>query len=207
MYPIALDLARIPILLAGAGELVTRRLAQLKKAGAAHITVFEGQLPASADIASHSLVLVAGLPREVAEKIIAEAHALGKLVNVEDISDLCDFYFTANVQRGDLVIAVSTSGASPTLARKIRDVIARMFGEEWATRVRELSDLRKSLKAKGTPMTEVVAATERRLEEKGWLPSSPSPLVGEGRDGGAGERTPSLTLPHQGGGNKRTDAA
>lgn len=169
MYPIALDLTRVPVLLAGSGELVTRRLAQLKEAGAAQVTVLEGRLPTAEDIRAHSVILIAGLARDLAEKIVTEARAQKKLVNVEDINDLCDFYFTANVTRGDLVIAVSTSGASPTLARKIRDAIADMFGEEWAGRVRELSDLRKSLKSAGASMKEVIEKTERHLQEKGWL--------------------------------------
>ena len=169
MYPIALNLTRTPILLVGQGELVARRLAQLKDAGAAHVGVFENTLPDAEDIAKHSIILVAGLAREVAEKIVTEARLQKKLVNVEDINDLCDFYFTANVTRGDLIIAVSTSGASPTLARKIRDMIALQFGEEWKERVSELSDLRRNLKATGASMKEVIEKTERYLREKGWL--------------------------------------
>ncbi len=169
MYPIALNLTRIPVLLAGQGELLTRRVTQLTDAGARKLTVLDGHLPTRDDIRSHSVILVAGLPREVAEKIVREARAQGKLVNVEDINDLCDFYFTANVKRGDLIIAVSTNGASPTLARKIRDAIAAQFGEEWAGRVRELSDLRKTLKTAGASMKEVIEKTERHLKDKGWL--------------------------------------
>jgi precorrin-2 dehydrogenase/sirohydrochlorin ferrochelatase len=169
MYPIALDFTRIPVLLVGSGELVTRRLAQLKEAGATQVTVLEGELPSAEAIKNHSVILIAGLPRAVAEKIVQEARTQQKLVNVEDINDLCDFYFTANVTRGDLVIAVSTSGASPTLARKVRDFIAAQFGEEWASRVRELSDLRKTLKNTGASMKEVIEKTELHLKDKGWL--------------------------------------
>ena len=117
-----------------------------------------------------AVIMVAGLPREQAEQIVELAHAAGKLVNVEDINDLCDFYFTANVRRGDLVIAVSTSGASPTLARKIRDIIAGMFGEEWASRTQEIFQARKRWKAEGSDMKNVVENTDRMLAQKGWLP-------------------------------------
>jgi precorrin-2 dehydrogenase/sirohydrochlorin ferrochelatase len=102
-------------------------------------------------------------------KLASQARALGKLVNVEDVNDLCDFYFTANIRRGDLVIAVSTSGASPTLARKVRDAIATRFGPEWEARVKELSALRLSLKAGGASLREVMDSTESYLQEKGWL--------------------------------------
>lgn len=160
MFPVALDLKRIPIFLTGQGELLTRRRAQLEQYGATQLVE---------NMERASIVMVAGLPGEEAEKIVNQAHALGKLVNVEDINDLCDFYFTANVVRGDLIIAVSTSGASPTLARKIRDRIATFFGEEWADRMKEISALRHDWKKQGRGMKEVVEATERHAKENGWL--------------------------------------
>lgn len=165
MFPIALDLTKIPVLLVGSGELLARRLQYLQEAGAAQVTVKENISPE--DMVGAAVVMVAGLPRAQAEEIVQQARAAGKLVNVEDINDLCDFYFTANVRRGDLVIAVSTSGASPTLARKIRDRIASLFGEEWAARVREIADLRKNWKAEGDDMKTVVAKTEQHIV--GWL--------------------------------------
>jgi len=167
MFPIALDLTRVPILLAGSGELLHRRRKQLEEYGAARLTVKE--IPSREDIENAAIVMLAGLPREQAEPIVYACHAAGKLVNVEDINELCDFYFTANVRRGDLVIAVSTGGASPTLARKIRDAIARMFGEEWAERVRETFELRQKWKAQGKDMREVMEYTEQHVKEKGWL--------------------------------------
>jgi precorrin-2 dehydrogenase / sirohydrochlorin ferrochelatase len=185
MFPIALDLTRIPVLLAGHGELIERRLTYLDEAQAKRVTVFSPKpshalkqlagsrlierLPEAGDITQNTIILLAGLPRETAEKMVSWARTVGKLVNVEDVNDLCDFFFTANVRRGDLIIAVSTSGASPTLARKLRDSIATRFGEEWEGRVKEMSSLRKSLKAKGASMREVLEASERYLIEKGWL--------------------------------------
>jgi precorrin-2 dehydrogenase / sirohydrochlorin ferrochelatase len=185
MFPVALNLKHIPIVLVGQGELLLRRLAYLDEDNAAHVRVFSPQasaelkekagnrllerLPTQAEVSSASIVLAAALERAQAEEIAGWARAAGKLVNVEDVNDLCDFYFTANVRRGDLVIAVSTSGASPTLARKVRDAIAARFGAEWAGYVRELSELRLSLKARGASMKEVIDATEGHLAEKGWL--------------------------------------
>ncbi len=168
MYPIALNLTRIPILLIGQGELVTRRLAQLEAAGATQVAVREAF--DAGDLKNATVVMVAGLAREQAEAIATAARAAGKLVNIEDVNDLCDFYFTANVTRGDLVIAVSTSGASPTLARKIRDRIAALFGEEWSARVHEISQYRLRLKSEGADMKTTINATEDFLQKKGWMP-------------------------------------
>jgi precorrin-2 dehydrogenase/sirohydrochlorin ferrochelatase len=185
MLPVALNLKHIPILLVGQGDLLLRRLAYLDEDAAAHVRVFSAQasaelkekagdrlterMPTQAEVSSASIVLAVALERAQAEEIARWARAAGKLINVEDINDLCDFYFTANVRRGELVIAVSTSGASPTLARKVRDAIAARFGVEWAGYVRELSELRLSLKSRGSSMKEVIDATEAHLAEKGWL--------------------------------------
>jgi precorrin-2 dehydrogenase/sirohydrochlorin ferrochelatase len=173
MYPIALNVAKILILLVGKGDLVSRRLQMLRDAGATHVTVQE---TASADdIAKHNIVMVAGLPRAEAEHIASLARAAGKLVNVEDVNDLCDFYFTANVRRGDLIIAVSTSGASPTLARKIRDYIANIFDAAWEGRVAEAAEKRAAWKKEGKTMREMMAASEALIDEKGWLKNSVIP--------------------------------
>lgn len=97
------------------------------------------------------------------------ARAAGKLVNVEDMNELCDFYFTANMKRGDLLIAVSTGGASPTLARRIRDYIADKIGKEWENRVVEIADFRKKLKEDGKTTAQVLEASDEFLQKKGWL--------------------------------------
>jgi precorrin-2 dehydrogenase / sirohydrochlorin ferrochelatase len=188
MFPVALDLTRIPVLLAGQGELVLKRLAYLDEAGATQVRVFSPapsdllkaaagerlapRLPDADELRDFRLILLGGLERSVAEPLVHAAHALGRLVNVEDVNDLCDFYFTANIRRGDLVIAVSTSGASPTLARKMRDYIAAKIGPEWSARVQELAQLRQKMKKEGASMRDIMDTTERHLVEKGWLPGN-----------------------------------
>lgn len=169
MFPVAFDVTRIAILLIGSGELLKRRLAQLQDAHATRVTIFEGKLPNADDIKNHHVIMVAGLERAQSETIAKEARGQGKLVNVEDVNELCDFFFTANVRRGKLLIAVSTGGASPTLARKVRDKIAALFGAEWAGRTDELAHARLQWKAQGAGMKEVLENTERYLEDKGWL--------------------------------------
>lgn len=181
MYPVALNLTKIPVLLVGKGELVTRRLVMLQEAGATDVTVVEEA--SAADIAKASIVMVAGLPREEAEQTATAARLTGKLVNVEDVNDLCDFYFTANVRRGDLIIAVSTSGASPTLARKVRDAIGKIFGPEWVERTALSKQKRIEFKVQGKNMREMMRASETFLNEQGWLePCKPSCRLGRKDD-------------------------
>ena len=169
MFPIALNVATLPILLVGKGKLLQKRLDQLEEAGAKHVTVMDDGLPSKDVIAAHRVVMVVALSREESQQIADEARALGRLVNVEDVSDLCDFYFTANVRRGDLLIAVSTGGASPTLAKKIRDTIAAHFGEEWNEYTQLIASQRNQWKDAGKNMKEIAALSENWLAEKGWF--------------------------------------
>jgi len=167
MYPIALDLKAVPVLLVGKGDAFIKREEKLRAAGA-------GQLKTSHefneyDLEDAAVVMVAGLSYENSRHIAERVRAARKLVNVEDVNDLCDFYFSAQVTRGDLSISISTGGASPTLAKRVRDKVASLFGEEWAGRTQEMKDHRNALRADGKNMKEVAAASEAFLDQKGWL--------------------------------------
>lgn len=167
MFPIALDLSKIPLLLIGKGEAFEKRKAQLIDAGAGKLICRESFN--AYDLDDVSIVLVAGLDVAASEIIAHEARAEGKLVNVEDMNELCDFTYTAHIRRGDLLIAVSTGGASPTFAKRVRDNIATLFDEKWAGYTQMMKELRQELKAKGGTMKSIMAASEKFLDEKGWF--------------------------------------
>lgn len=170
MFPVALDLTRVAVLLVGRpGRMLERRKAQLAEVSAKNVTLLEAGLPTDEQVKNAGVVMACGLPPEEAKQLSQQAHAFGKLINVEDVIELCDFYFTANVRRGDLLIAVSTGGASPTLARRVRDYIGRRFGAEWAEHTKEMAQERNALRAKGAGMKEVLDASDALLERKGWL--------------------------------------
>jgi precorrin-2 dehydrogenase/sirohydrochlorin ferrochelatase len=65
------------------------------------------------------------------------------LVNVMDDVPNCDFASPAVVRRGELVLAISTGGRSPALARKVREELERRFGAEWAELLEVLRDVRR----------------------------------------------------------------
>ena len=69
------------------------------------------------------------------------------LCNVVDVPDLCDFFYPSIVRRGDLQIAVSTAGQSPSLAQKIRQQLEKQFGPAYAAWVAELGETRKLILA------------------------------------------------------------
>jgi precorrin-2 dehydrogenase/sirohydrochlorin ferrochelatase len=81
------------------------------------------------------------------ELIFQEANARRILCNVVDVPEQCDFYYPAVVQRGDLQIAISTSGQSPSLAQRIRRQLERQFGLGYTQWVAELGETRRKVLA------------------------------------------------------------
>ena len=69
----------------------------------------------------------------------------GILVNVVDKPEFCSFIVPASVMRGDLCISISTGGASPALARNIREYLERQFGEEYDEFTKLLSEMRRKM--------------------------------------------------------------
>ncbi len=184
MLPVVLDLARVPVALAGRGARALNRLHQIEADGVARARIFSDapspalaahagdrlvpRLPAAADLAGSRVVFIAGLPAEESGEVAAAAYAAGALVNVEDQRGWCDFHSPALVRRGDLLIAVSTNGRSPALARRVREWLEAAFPESWAARVTELARLRRRLRAHGLG-AEVTHATDAVIARRGWL--------------------------------------
>ena len=76
--------------------------------------------------------------------VAREARDRGVLVNVMDDIPNCDWSAPSIVRRGDLVLAISTGGASPALAKKLRLQLSAAFGEEWAEVLAVLRDVRQA---------------------------------------------------------------
>jgi precorrin-2 dehydrogenase/sirohydrochlorin ferrochelatase len=77
------------------------------------------------------------------EAIAHAARDRGVLVNVMDDIPNCDFAAPAVVRRGELVVAISTGGRSPALARKLREELEQRFGVEWAELLEVLREVRR----------------------------------------------------------------
>jgi len=98
---------------------------------------------ALADLEGTFLAIVATASRALNGSIYREAQQRGVLCNVVDDPEYCDFYYPAVVRRGDLQIAISTNGQSPSLAQKLRQQLERQFGPGYARWVAELGETRK----------------------------------------------------------------
>lgn len=92
-----------------------------------------------ADLEGCFLAIAATSDTELNTRIFKDAEAQSMLVNVVDVPQLCNFILPAILRRGPLSIAISTSGASPALAKRMKAEADRMFGSEYA-RLAELLD-------------------------------------------------------------------
>ena len=101
----------------------------------------------SSDLDGAFLAIVATASRSLNELVYHEAQRRGVLCNVVDVPEYCDFFYPAVVRRGDLQIAISTSGQSPSLAQKLRQQLERQFGPAYETWVEELGETRRLILA------------------------------------------------------------
>jgi precorrin-2 dehydrogenase / sirohydrochlorin ferrochelatase len=97
----------------------------------------------SSDLEETFLAVVATASRALNASIYREAQRRGVLCNVVDVPEYCDFYYPAVVKRGDLQIAISTNGQSPSLSQKLRLQLEKQFGPAYARWVAELGETRR----------------------------------------------------------------
>jgi precorrin-2 dehydrogenase / sirohydrochlorin ferrochelatase len=99
------------------------------------------------DLDGKFLAVIATASNGLNQFIYREAEHRGVLCNVVDVPEYCDFFYPAVVHRGDLQIAVSTAGQSPSLAQKLRQQLERQFGPEYETWVGQLGETRRLILA------------------------------------------------------------
>jgi precorrin-2 dehydrogenase/sirohydrochlorin ferrochelatase len=169
MFPLMLDITRVPIMVVGAAA---SRLDMLREYGATDLHVFETAPPTPDDFArlKPHLVFIADLEDSDAAKLRDAAHAVGAFVHVQDRITLCDFHLPARLRRGHLQIAVSTDGKAAGLSRLIREHLeAHLFGPEWGDRVDELAAARRKWKTEGMTMKELARTMAAFVAARGWL--------------------------------------
>lgn len=175
-YPIIMDLTGQKCLVVGGGEVALRKATSLVEAGA-EVTIIAPDLHPSlrelgntriqersqreGDISGYTLVFAATGDRETNQAISDEAKANSIPVNVVDDPELCSFIVPACVRRGDLLIAITTSGASPMLSKKIRLELEECYGPEYAEFVSLLRELREVVKNRYTEQQDREAAFDR----------------------------------------------
>jgi precorrin-2 dehydrogenase / sirohydrochlorin ferrochelatase len=99
------------------------------------------------DLDGKFLAVAATASNSLNKLIHGEAQQRGVFCNVVDVPEYCDFFYPALVRRGDLQIAISTNGQSPSLAQKLRQQLERQFGEGYAAWVEQLGETRRLILA------------------------------------------------------------
>lgn len=165
LFPMFMKLAGKRCLVVGAGRIGEPKIASLLETGARIHVVAIGASDAvrdwarsgkislelraftAEDLRETFLAVVATASRSLNESIYREAQRHGVLCNVVDDPEYCDFYYPAVVRRGDLQIAISTNGQSPSLSQKLRQQLERQFSPAYARWVAELGETRKHVLA------------------------------------------------------------
>jgi len=200
LFPIFLKLEELELLLVGAGKVGLEKLsAILQNAPASSVTVVASvisppvkQLAESfprvkliersfepEDLDEKEIVIIAVDDKTTSNYIRVLSKQKKLLVNVADNPELCDFYLGSIVEKGNLKIAISTNGKSPTIAKRMREQLTELIPDEiegvidqlhtirqdlkgdFADKVRQLDDLTKLLSAKQEKLEEVVKPAGR----------------------------------------------
>jgi len=166
LFPVFLKLNELHTVLIGAGNVGLEKLtAVLQNSPEASVTVIalailpDVHLLAAAyngvrivqkefsdtDLDKADIVITATNNSELNKFIRQSAHDRKLLINVADKPELCDFYLSSIVKKGDLKIAISTNGKSPTIAKRLKEVLNESLPDELDTTLQQMSELRNSL--------------------------------------------------------------
>ena len=162
-YPVNLDILNRKCLIVGGGSVGTRKVLTLLDCGAIVTVVSpdateklleladngsirrEKRFYLASDLDGMFLVIGATDNEELNRQISADAEKLNMLCNIADRPEVCNFILPAIVNRGDLVISISTSGKSPAFAKKLRKELEKQFGVEYAEFLRLMGAIREKL--------------------------------------------------------------
>ncbi|MBI1884043.1 MAG: bifunctional precorrin-2 dehydrogenase/sirohydrochlorin ferrochelatase [Chlamydiae bacterium] len=162
-YPIFLDLKGKDCVIFGGGEIAYRKTKSLIDCGA-RVSVYAPEAISEIEVLAHDgriifekkqyepddlvgafLVIASTNQGDVNAAISREAQERGLLVNVVDDPEFCNFIAPSILRRGKLVIAVSTEGTSPAMAKKIREDLERNFGPEYEIFLEVMDASRKKI--------------------------------------------------------------
>lgn len=167
-YPIYLDIKGKKCAVIGGGDVAARKVASLLNAGA-KVRVISPDVISKLDKMARSgkidlikrpyrkgdlkgalLVYATTDDKVVNTRISEEAEKKGILLNVADAPDNCNFIVPSVVERGALSIAISTGGASPAFAKRLRMEMEERYGEEYAVFLDIMAAIRRKLLTKGS---------------------------------------------------------
>ena len=166
-YPVFLDVQDKEVVVVGGGEVARQKLTGLQEAGA-RVTVISPELIPEVqqlvhdgrimhvdreyrdgDMEGYFLAFVATDDGAINKAVADEARSKRVWINAVDDVPNCDFIMPGVVRRGELVLAISTSGLSPAMARKVREDIEEFLGEDDAELLSLAAEVRRDLNGQG----------------------------------------------------------
>lgn len=167
LFPVFLKLENLPMLIVGGGSVAAEKVKFLiKNSPNAPVTLVAKNIAEEiqtlaltrpnltlhqkafqpSDLQHVQIVIVATDDAALNHSIHKLVKAKGIIVNVADTPDLCDFYLGAVVTKGDLKIAISTNGKSPTFAKRFREILEEILPDELPQLLLQLAQIRNQLK-------------------------------------------------------------
>jgi siroheme synthase-like protein len=162
-FPVYLEMSGRRCLVIGGGAVAERKIANLLEAGA-EVTVISPEVTAAiaswsekqelaritrnyqdGDLSGFQIVFVATTDKNVNDAVYREGKSRGAWVNAADDPAHCDFILPSVLRRGDLTVAVSSSGTSPALSRAIREELERYFTREYELLAKLAAEVREEL--------------------------------------------------------------
>ena len=193
LFPIFLKVEELQVLLVGGGKVALEKLnsilqnapdtavwivateinAGIKEIAATHpALVMEERAFSETDLDGKDVVIVAVNDKAVSNYVRMLAKEKKLLVNVADTPEQCDFYLGAIVQKGNLKIAISTNGKSPTIAKRMREQLNELIPDEIEGVLENMHTIRQKLKGDFTDkvkqlddLTRILAAKQITLDE------------------------------------------
>jgi siroheme synthase-like protein len=202
LFPVFLKLENLSVLIVGGGNIGFEKLqAVLYNSPATHVRLVSQSISEEVrniamlapnvaliekeyditDLDEAQVIIAAVDDPGLSEQISNDAKAKGKLVNVADKPDLCDFYLGSIVKKGNLKIAISTNGKSPTIAKRLKETFNDVLPEklddvldnmqlirnklrgDFSSKVDKLNDITKVLAGKNGPDNKLVEKRWRRI--------------------------------------------
>lgn len=168
LFPVFFKLHQLDVLVVGGGYVGLEKLeAILKNSPAARVTLVAAEVLQPdiyrlaethphvrvverafrrRDLRDRDLVFLATNDRALHERIKKITRQRRIMTNVADTPDLCDFYLSSVVKKGDLKIAISSNGKSPTLTKRIREYLEAAIPDDVQTLLDNLKEVRDQLK-------------------------------------------------------------
>jgi precorrin-2 dehydrogenase / sirohydrochlorin ferrochelatase len=192
-FPVYLELRERPCVVIGGGAVAERKTLSLLEAGA-DVTIVSPTLTQKLqelsiagkinhlqksydekDLSGEFLVIAATNSPEINRRVAQEGKKRHLLVNVAVPPEESSFIVPSVVERGELLIAISTSGASPALSRKIRQELEEKYGPEYELYLNKLSAIRKRI------IEEIADANKRKQVLQAIVDSDVLDLLKQGK--------------------------